>query len=297
MASPAQRALLVQYVTHYQHANGRQRVRVTTTAGTWQQDPTNIKPILRSFDQLSAAVCLARVAVSRIETEAPLDIIRFMDRSLIRFCAQFAAYRKNDPASFMLPAEMSLLPQFLFHLRRSPFIQVFNSSPDEACYHRMTLVRENTSNSVAMIQPSLIEYTLASPNYGCPVLLDAASIRPDTVLLLDTFFHVVVFHGENVAAWRDQGYADAPGYEAFRVQLHQPRDDAQAIMAGRIPQPRYVVCDQHKSQSRFLMSKVNPSITHTTPDGGTDGAGQAVFTDDANLQSFMEHLKALSTSD
>ena len=38
-----------------------------------------------------------------------------------------------------------------------------------------------------------------------PVMLDATSIRPDCILLLDTFFHVVVFHGETVAAWRAAG--------------------------------------------------------------------------------------------
>jgi protein transport protein SEC23 len=38
------------------------------------------------------------------------------------------------------------------------------------------------------------------------VLLDAASVRPDVLLLLDTFFHVVVLHGETIAAWREQGY-------------------------------------------------------------------------------------------
>jgi protein transport protein SEC23 len=121
----------VQFITHYQHANGRARVRVTTTAGPWQSDPSNIKSIAHSFDQQAAAVCLARVAIHRIETEAPLDVLRFIDRSLIRFCAQFAQYRKNDPASFQLAPEFALFPQFLFHLRRSPFMQIFNSSPDE----------------------------------------------------------------------------------------------------------------------------------------------------------------------
>lgn len=37
-------------------------------------------------------------------------------------------------------------------------------------------------------------------------MLDAASVRPDTILLLDTFFHVVIFHGETIGAWREQGY-------------------------------------------------------------------------------------------
>lgn len=39
-----------------------------------------------------------------------------------------------------------------------------------------------------------------------PAMLDAASVRSDTILLLDTFFHVVIFHGETIGAWREQGY-------------------------------------------------------------------------------------------
>lgn len=39
-----------------------------------------------------------------------------------------------------------------------------------------------------------------------PVLLDVSSISPDRILLLDTYFNVVVFHGETVAEWRRQNY-------------------------------------------------------------------------------------------
>jgi len=294
---PNMRQRFVQFITHYQHSNGRLRIRVTTSAGPWQQDAKNIKSISHSFDQQAAVVCLARIAVHRIETESPLDIIRFIDRSLIRFCAQFSHYVKDDPNSFALSNEFALFPQFLFHLRRSPFLQIFNSSPDEACYHRMTLLRENTANSTVMIQPSLCSYSLANMAQGQPVLLDSTSIRPDTILVLDTFFHVVVFHGENIAAWREQGYQDQPEHQAFRKLLNAPKDDAQLLMQSRIPQPRYIVCDQHKSQSRFLVSKVNPSTTHNTQDGDYSGGGQAVFTDDASFKSFVDHLKKIVVTD
>lgn len=291
------RPRFVQFITHYQHSNGRSRVRVTTTAGPWQQDANNVKCVAHSFDQQAAVVCMARVAVHRIESEAPLDIIRFIDRSLIRFCSQFAQYRKDDPNSFALSNEFALFPQFLFHLRRSKFLQMFNSSPDEAAYHRMTLLRENLNNSIVMIQPSLCSYSLENGAQAEPVLLDSTSVRADTILLLDTFFHVVVFHGENIATWREQGYQDRPEHQAFRQLLNVPKDDAQLLMQSRIPQPRYIVCDQHKSQSRFLMSKVNPATTHhNAQDGDYSSGGQAVFTDDANFKSFMDHLRKIAVS-
>lgn len=143
----------LQLITQYQHSSGTYRMRVTTVGGAWQSDPNNVQVIGRSFDQEAAVVLMARAAVHRADTEETSDILRWLDRSLIRLCAKFADYRPNDPSSFTLRQEFSIYPQFLFHLRRSPFLQVFNSSPDESAYHRMILVRESVNNSLVMIQP------------------------------------------------------------------------------------------------------------------------------------------------
>lgn len=61
---------------------------------------------------------------------------RWLDRQLIKLCRKFGEYHKDDAASFRLPDEFSFYPQFMFHLRRSSFIQVFNNSPDETAYYR-----------------------------------------------------------------------------------------------------------------------------------------------------------------
>lgn len=283
----------LQFVTQYQHSSGKYRMRVTTVGGPWQRDQNNVKCIASSFDQEAAAVLMARVAVHRTDSEETGDIVRWLDRSLIRLAGKFADYEKDNASSFRLSREFSIYPQFMFHLRRSPFLQVFNSSPDESAYHRMVLLRENTTNSLVMIQPALLSYSFNGPPE--PVLLDAASIKPDTMLLLDTFFLVVVFHGETISSWRDQGYQEKPEYARFKSLLLAPKEDAQLMMASRFPVPRYVVCDQHKSQSRFLMAKVNPSVTHHGDTvGGAGGAAQPVFTDDVSFKVFMEHLMKLA---
>jgi protein transport protein SEC23 len=177
----------------------------------------------------------------------------------------------------------------MFHLRRSQFLQLFNSSPDEAAYYRYILIRENTVNSLVMIQPSLLSYSLHHPPQ--PAMLDAQSVQADVILLLDTFFHVVVFHGETVAAWREAKYHEQEEHIQFRQLLEAPQEDAQVIMDHRFPVPRFIVCDQHKSEARFLMAKLNPSVTHNTVDGP---GGAQVFTDDVSLRVFMEHLMKLS---
>lgn len=76
-----------------------------------------------------------------------------------------------------------------------------------------------------MIQPTLMSYTFDTPPQ--PVLLDSVSIKPDVILLLDTFFHILIFHGETVAQWRKAGYQDQEGYENFKELLEAPVQDAQ----------------------------------------------------------------------
>lgn len=287
---PNDKRRYMQFLTRYQHANGATRLRVTTLCGPWHNTSDgNHDPIKYSFDQEAAAVLSARLAVHRTDMEDVSDVLRWVDRSLIRLCAKFAEYQADDPSSFRLTPEFSLYPQFMFHLRRSQFLQLFNSSPDEAAYYRYILTRENTTNSLVMIQPSLISYTFEGP--PSPALLDSQSVRPDTILLLDTFFHVVVFHGDTIAKWRENKYHEQEEYASFRQLLEAPQADAQVIMDSRFPVPRYIVCDQHKSEARFLMARLNPSSTHDRDSG--DGGAQ-VFTDDVSLRVFMEHLMKLS---
>lgn len=294
----------IQFLTKYQHANGRTRLRATTICGPWYNPPVVPKddpvaerqammnsPVKMSFDQEAAAVLTARMAVHQTETDEIGDVLRWVDRSLIRLCAKFAEYEPDNLNSFRLSAEFSLFPQFMFHLRRSQFLQLFNSSPDEAAYYRYVLARENTTNSLVMLQPTLLSYSFSGPPQAA--LLDSESVRPDTILLLDTFFHVVVFHGETIAAWREQGYHEQEEHAAFRALLEAPQADAQLIMDARFPVPRYIVCDQHKSEARFLMAKLNPSTTHNSNlDSG--GGGAQVNTDDVSLRVFMEHLMKLA---
>jgi protein transport protein SEC23 len=83
----------------------------------------------------------------------------------------------------------------------------------------------DVNNSLTMIQPTLMSYTFDQAPQ--PVLLDSVSIRPDVILLLDTFFHILIFHGETIAQWRKAGYQEQEGYENFKELLEAPVVDAQ----------------------------------------------------------------------
>lgn len=102
----------------------------------------NSPEIAQSFDQEAAAVLMARLAAFKADIDDGPDVLRWLDRMLIRLCQKFADYRKDDPTSFQLAGNFSIYPQFMFHLRRSQFLQVFNNSPDETTYFRYTFLAE-----------------------------------------------------------------------------------------------------------------------------------------------------------
>lgn len=168
------------------------------------------------FDQEAAAVLMARMVVYRAESDDGPDTLRWLDRTLIRLCQKFGEYNKDDPNSFRLAENFTLYPQFMYHLRRSQFLQVFNNSPDETSFYRFVLnvfsrimfinliifvfyfrhmlMREDLTQSLIMIQPILYSYSFSGPPE--PVLLDTSSIQPDRILLMDTFFQILIYHGE-----------------------------------------------------------------------------------------------------
>ncbi|KAK0930432.1 GTPase-activating protein S23 [Friedmanniomyces endolithicus] len=290
---------LIQFLTYYQHSAGQYHLRVTTV-GRNICAPSGDPALAQSFDQEAAAVLMSRIAVYKAEVDDGPDVLRWVDRMLIRLCARFAEYRKDDPSSFRLEKNFTLYPQFMFHLRRSQFLQVFNNSPDETAFYRHVLNHEDVGNSLVMIQPTLDSYTFDQDG-AVPVLLDSSSIQPQTILLLDSFFHILIFHGETMAEWRKAGYQEMDGYENFKEILEAPKEDARELIQDRFPLPRFIVCNAGGSQARFLLAKLNPSTTHTSAAGSGYGGGvaqtaQTIFTDDVSLQTFMDHLMKLAVS-
>ncbi|CAK8692475.1 protein transport protein Sec23A-like [Clavelina lepadiformis] len=285
----------VQFITRYIHSSGQRRIRVTTVARNWADPSTGLAHITAGFDQEAAAVLMARLAIYRSQNDDGPDILRWLDRMLIRLCQKFGDFQKDASETFRFMENFSLYPQFMFHLRRSSFLQVFGHSPDETAYYRYQFDKQDLTNSLIMIQPVLYSYSFNGPPE--PVLLDSASIQADKILLLDSFFQVLIYHGETIDQWKKAGYHDKPEYENFRQLLQAPVDDAQDILATRFPIPRYIETQHGGSQARFLLHKVNPSQTHNnTMWGGQPDGSAPVLTDDVSLQVFMDHLKKLAVS-
>ncbi|KAH3671093.1 hypothetical protein OGAPHI_000804 [Ogataea philodendri] len=282
---------VIQFITSYQHSDGSRRLHVTTSQRPCVQQGQNA---IDYFDQEAAAVLVARQALYKVLKDNSTDAIRWVDKVLVDLCSKFGSYKVNDPNSLVLSPSLNLFPQFMYHLRRSNFIQIFNSSPDETAFYRHCFLTEECMNSLIMIQPTLTSFEIeAEPE---PVLLDSLSIKPNRILLLDTFFHLLIYHGSQIADWRRHGYQDLPDYEYFKEFLNLPRVEAADILVDRFPLPRFIDTEEGGSQARFLMSKLNPTTSYKNNDelqilgGGQAETGAVILTDDVSLQTFMQHV-------
>lgn len=66
------------------HASGQRRIRVSTVCRNWTDATTNIHHISAGFDQEAAAVLMGRMAVYRADSDESPDVLRWVDRMLIR---------------------------------------------------------------------------------------------------------------------------------------------------------------------------------------------------------------------
>lgn len=80
-----------------------------TTVARNLSGPSGDPAIAQSFDQEAAAVLMSRIAVFKAEVDDGPDVLRWVDRMLIRLCSRFAEYRKDDPSSFRYVAALSLI--------------------------------------------------------------------------------------------------------------------------------------------------------------------------------------------
>ena len=82
-----------------------------------------------------------------------------------------------------------------------------------------------------------------------------------------------------------------------RRLLEMPMEDAVALAASRIPEPRTIICNQGSSESRFLTARLSP--TGAVKSGQQAGpsvheeVGQVYFSDDVSLEAFFKHLQKM----
>ena len=205
---------------------------------------------------------------------------------LINFISKFAEYNKDDPLSFNLPKELLLYPQFMFHLRRSQFLKVSNVSPDETEFYKNILFRENVANSILMIRPILLQYTIGTIN-PTSVLPDASYMKDDVILLFDNYFSLIVWYGETIIQWKENGYHKIEEYEWFKEMLKAPEEDAKILSHSRFPHPKCYKKQNTNSYDIKIKWKLNKV---TELESIVDDNTGSIFEEDTNLEMFISHL-------
>ncbi|CAL6032558.1 Sec23 [Hexamita inflata] len=277
----------IQFRTEYTDATTLKRIIRVTSCAFRSEFNENMQTISTGFDQEAAATMVARIAAWRFEqTKSTEEVLRGVDRVIIKTAKSFCTFVPNDPNSVKFQSNFEFFPQFLYHFRRSDLIQLFGQSPDETTMKHFQLCRQTVPNMLSMMQPALLSFTVQNTE-GEPVFLDSQECTPDRILLMDSFFNLLVWSGSTVAAWRQAGYHLKPEYANVKALLDSPKPDCEDILRGRFPSPRYDYADQGTSQARILLAKVNPASTHKTG----CSQGEVVATDDVNLQQFLEVLK------
>lgn len=148
---------LIQAITTFKYSDNVVRTRVSTFAVDFMRE-NQMMEVIKRFDEQAATVMLARMASKKAEIEEPIEVKKWLDRILLKFTVKFAQYNKMDRASFRLPNPMKHFPQFIYHLRRSSFINPFGSPPDQAMYTKTCMIRESIANCIVMVQPALLRY-------------------------------------------------------------------------------------------------------------------------------------------
>lgn len=281
---------VVQFITTYESGTDM-KIRVCTVKHQGQEK-TNFQTLGAQFDQLTATVLLARLCVFKTETMSLFDVLRWLDRAVIRLVSRFGNYQKDQPNTLTLPPTFSLFPAFVYHLRRSACLQIFNSSPDETTILRLMLMKVNCEDAILMIQPALYSYSMDGA--PCAVPLDSSAVDPSKILLLDTFYDVLVYHGDVIHSWIEQNYHLQPEYAHLAEFIQIPKAHAEALVAHRYPTPRLLIVNKKDGNVRIMHNRLNPSRTHNTDaERGTQG-GELILTDDVSLSMFMDHLKKLA---
>ena len=73
------------------------------TARRWAESSA-APDIVAGFDQEATALLMARVSTFRVEHEETFDLLRWLDRTLIRVGTKFGEYQRDAPETFRMPA-------------------------------------------------------------------------------------------------------------------------------------------------------------------------------------------------
>uniref|UniRef100_A0A0C9S7S5 TSA: Wollemia nobilis Ref_Wollemi_Transcript_12856_3701 transcribed RNA sequence n=1 Tax=Wollemia nobilis TaxID=56998 RepID=A0A0C9S7S5_9CONI len=145
------------------------------------------------------------------------------------------------------PKELSVLPEYLFHLRRGPLLGGIIGHEDERSVLRNLFLQASFDLSLRMLAPRVLMHRDGGtfeelPAYDLAMQSDAA---------------VVLDHGTDVFIWLGADLAVQEGKSA--AALAACRTLAEELTEQRFPAPRILSFKEGSSQARYFVSRLIPA--------------------------------------
>lgn len=157
------------------------------------------------------------------------------------------------------------MANILFHLKRSPLINVFGTSPDEATFKTYWLNRACPEDVLRMCRPELWRFEAVAPGqspHGVQMPLESASLAGDAFFVLDSFFATAMVRTANVHYWVQQGFHNNPQFPDFAAsKTYAEMRLSYSFYRGSLA-PLYIDTHEGGSQFRFVTCVVDPSFNH-----------------------------------
>jgi protein transport protein SEC23 len=129
-------------------------MRVATKATYWAD--ANTRPEALGFSSTAAGIVLARwLAYEASRGANARELSTWLDRQLVSLTQRAASFKEGDADSVVLPGELAALPELVFHMRRSTFLNYFGDAPDVTVFYRSLLFR---CAPLPVLQPTIVCY-------------------------------------------------------------------------------------------------------------------------------------------
>ncbi|KAL6452905.1 SEC23 Protein transport protein SEC23 [Candida maltosa Xu316] len=273
------------------------------------------------FDQRVWIVLLTRLLINKIDTNlgyASFDkLVDIIDGTIIKLLHYFGGISVKFDGSglssnpyfrlqtmYEMNENFKELPSLIYNLRKNfNLVKIFNSSPDETAFYHLWFLRMNMPISLKVIEPVLMKITDTGVITRLPLDISCFDIpvKQTSFLVLDTGFVIVLYHQceEN-----DQRLKLHPSNNDDLIETKDPQlpwDIIDKLTLNRQVIPRIVITQSKHSQSRFLLSRLNPiekDLPVEITDNKKSGFWSSLFsqqkprliTDDLSLKQYYDKL-------
>lgn len=207
----------------------------------------SISAYLASVQDEVAAVLIAKRTLLRAKNaNDAIDMKGTIDERVKDIAIKFGSQMPKSKL-YQFPKELSLLPEFLFHLRRGPLLGGIIGHEDERSVLRSLFLNASFDLSLRMIAPRCLMHREGGnfeelPAYDLAMQSDAA---------------VVLDHGTDVFIWLG-AELDAQDGKGAAV-LAACRTLAEELTEMRFPAPRILAFKEGSSQARYFVSRLIPA--------------------------------------